>query len=61
MFNWLKQWCKDINDHEAEMRDMGVINVLNPYSGIVTYIDQEQMKKYIDDKQRAISKDNTKS
>ena len=61
MFKRLKEWMTSVNELEKENLEAGIINVCHPFIGAVTYIDQEQYRKYVNDKQRAISKDNRQS
>ena len=44
---------------EQECLRAGIIHCYNPYTGISTHVDQETYKKYLNDKQRAIRKNNT--
>ena len=59
MFNWIKNFLKEWEQMEHESIKAGIIHCYNPYTGITTHIDQETYKKYIDDKQRTLSQDDT--
>lgn len=53
----MKEW----EQIEHESIRAGIVHTFNPWSGIHTYIDQETYKKYLDDKQRTIQKNNKDS
>ncbi len=57
MFKWLNKWLKTYNEVEAENLRAGIINVTHPFMGTYTYIDKETYEKYINDKQRTVSRD----
>ena len=59
MIKWLKRFLNQWNDMEQECLRAGIIHCYNPYTGISTHVDQETYKKYLNDKQRAIRKNNT--
>ena len=61
MIKWLKRFLKEWEQIEHESIRAGIVHTFNPWSGIHTYIDQETYKKYLDDKQRTIQKDNKDS
>ena len=50
-----------MNELESESARAGIITVIHPFMGAYTHIDQATYKKYINDRQKAIRKDNTKS
>jgi len=58
MLSWLKKIIFYVNDLEKENLKAGIINVIHPYAGAYTYIDQETYRKYINDKQKAVSRRN---
>lgn len=61
MFNLLKEWFRNYQEIQKEMRKMGIHNVQHT-SGVFTYIDQEQYKRYLeDDRSNTISENIRKS
>ena len=58
MFKWLRNFINYYDEVEAENLKAGIIHGVHPYAGVYTYVDKEQYKKYINDKQRTLSKDN---
>tara|TARA_B100000676_G_C17345815_1_gene468411 strand:+ start:344 stop:535 length:192 start_codon:yes stop_codon:yes gene_type:complete len=61
MFKWLKECFELVNELEKRNAEAGIINVTHPFIGTYTYIDQEQYRKYVNDKKRTLSKDNKQS
>ena len=61
MFKKIKEWLDMINEFESESARAGIITVIHPFMGAYTHIDQETYKKYINDRHKAIRKDNTES
>lgn len=66
MIKWLLDSFSNWNEVEKENLRAGIINVLHPLQGMYTYIDKEQFKKYIEQKQKendrkeTLSRDNKK-
>tara|TARA_B100000965_G_C19536022_1_gene733407 strand:+ start:257 stop:466 length:210 start_codon:yes stop_codon:yes gene_type:complete len=67
MIKWLLDSFNNWNEVEKENLRAGIINVLHPLQGMYTYIDKEQFKKYLEQKQKendrkeTLSRDNKKS
>jgi hypothetical protein len=57
MLTWLKELFKDWNAVQKELSDMGIFNS----HGYFCYLDQEQLNKYLDDKQSTVQRDDTKT
>jgi len=55
MLNWIKKIASYLNEVEQENVKAGIINVIHPFAGVYTHINQETYRKYINDKQKAVS------
>ena len=58
MLNWIKKIASYLNEVEQENVKAGIINVIHPFAGVYTHINQETYRKYINDKQKAVSRRN---
>ena len=58
MLNWNKKITSYLNEVEQENVKAGIINVIHPFMGAYVHIDQETYRKYINDKQKAVSRRN---
>jgi len=64
MLKYIKQWWKDYQELRKELDDMGIVvhyqplpmNPIQPF-----YIDKERYNKYVNDRQKQISKCNNQS
>lgn len=61
MYAKFKDWLDSVNELEKQNLEAGIINVLHPFMGVYTHVDQETFRKWKDDKQRAVSKSNKQS
>ena len=55
MLNWIKKIASYLNEVEQENVKAGIINVIHPFAGVYTHINQETYRKYINDKQKTVS------
>tara|TARA_B110000046_G_C12834226_1_gene330741 strand:- start:525 stop:713 length:189 start_codon:yes stop_codon:yes gene_type:complete len=56
MFKWIKELFKGWNEVQQELNEMGIFHSVNLY-GNYTHVDKEQFKKYLDDRNNTIPKD----
>jgi|TARA_R110000803_G_scaffold61883_1_gene121909 hypothetical protein len=56
MFKWIKELFKGWNEVQQELNEMGIFHSVNLY-GNYTHVDKEQFKKYLDDRNKTIPKD----
>ena len=61
MYAKFKDWLDSVNELEKQNLEAGIINVLHPYMGVYTYVHQETFRKWKDDKQKAVSRNNKQS
>ena len=52
MYAKFKDWLDSVNELEKQNLEAGIINVLHPFMGSYTYIDQETYKTYLEQKQK---------
>tara|TARA_B100000902_G_scaffold370035_1_gene394799 strand:+ start:380 stop:589 length:210 start_codon:yes stop_codon:yes gene_type:complete len=63
MFNFIKKWCKDLNEVQTELNKQGIFMAYHHYGAAVHYIDPK-ISDHINtshDKQETISKRNSGS
>ena len=57
MFKWFKELFTRWNEVQKELNQMGIFTA-HSHMTAWTHVDEEQFKKYLNDRQKAIPKDN---